>query len=1743
MSNPPELHDTLTTSDAGPSSLPSSPRPQSPNVDLTKPLRRQRSQTRFTKLIAPGRSRSSSNASLISINQEDTGGSSGRITPELRRRAGKAAASSLLASDAKYKKYALAVDKSLQAFESINEWADFISFLSRLLKTLQTPSPSYPEVPRKLIVSKRLAQCLNPALPAGVHQRALDVYAYIFSTIGTEGLKRDLLIWSSGLFPFFQHATTSVRPTLINIYETYYLPLGADIRPATKALVLALLPGMEEETGDFFERILSLLDKVSEAITPSFFLKNIFLILLSSPQSRLSALNFLSRRLLSPPEDTGQDVGLIIRGVSAVLTDENILVRRHGFDLLLRVLKLDESLFKEADRKDQEILIRAACGVVLQRELSLSRRVYTWFLGAGESPSDQIRYFNENGLEILASTLQNDMESLSSRTDLAEGQKPFKIFLSLLDKWEVGSALSERLAIPALQAIKNYSTTSKDVLPEEVIATGLAVYEAIEPMAIEMVQWLLTSIPQHDEEVNSIHVPILLATMLRVISSGTLTVNLSIRTYRLATSLLSLIDPTTFAKARFAMSEAYSDQKGIAEMLYDTNGEPRVVHERLNSELLPRIVTTSFEISEAALSRSQEEPENLSNAMSIVSMLIEKEAPTLAAIDVSTWLAKIVETLSHVSSFVIVEVLVTVALKASRCSAINPPVYITSDKTMSAILDAVSPIILLSALTFQLFRYLRPDAAPYHIRAVELLWEYNQLAEVYTLENVIARRLASIPFSSAAFDAFGIFWRLTDDSMLPGEIFNLPISLVLDALKSSDPDIQRQAETWMRLNLRSYFRVLDPIIGGLLDPAIRYQDDTYATPVDFSLIKYQLETVSVLFKFGGQGLSKACLSTEIKHSVHPTLIKRAETAFPSAVSYLEVMMLLLTRFIRAEGSPSMRKAAPLIVRVQSAALDLLQTIVSRGDVYHQQLNDLKTALVVKLSAAVRHRQLTLQSKMLHLLHSAITASTPHQPLNHRRTPSLNNEKAALALPPSEMDFEINLVKMIVEAVSSSENFPVLQHWIDFVLMTIPQISSSRSGLLQALSECFAQQLRYLTIHIDSVYARSTVSMGDERLRVTDAEVIMILNALERVLTVLSFGHETKPEMEGKHGENEKGLLGLMSGVFTVEPPPNLSSRTEYPRYLDDAIHALLVSWAITIPQSKTQIQSPTSSRDHTYENIRSRVRKVLEKTFKTQPLEVITSCVHVWATNSNEINDSAIFDCVDTLTPSAQRLVELVCESVSGKSARNSSDFRANPAYLAFLEAYIFRLEAPIAVQVWTTLFGFAKDVIGSLGSTSARSQLFPILKCLTALSLTVSRTSALEDRRLRRDLQDTYAKLLDLVVTNATRITEVGIWSRALHNMNEEDQEQTITIEEGLDQIYNFLTALTPNLRVLLTDADKVNAACSGIMLTIVTPALKKQKVEPNILRLLLEISRIPSATKTWRIQIGEVFNDPRFFKLKSSEEVRYWKALICSLMDSDKERFGDVLGKIVSASSANIFSNRDQEMLVKALNLRRLSFILLAADMNQHLVQLPAIQERLVEMLRSSQVSPRVHSEVYLCLRVLLCRISPQHLANFWPVILAELLRIFELTMDDPPEDGSESLQLVLAACKFLDLLLVIQSEDFQVHQWMFVTDTTDAVYPSEEHSPEAIMDSLSNILNEGQRERPVTIGTDDELLIISDQTETELRKPRLLRIKSLTSIYQLQPFFSRASIDTFEGVFEGNAVDWEAIESGLSEEIFDM
>jgi hypothetical protein len=112
-------------------------------------------------------------------------------------------------SESEYRKYAAQMEKALQSFDGITEWQDIIGFLQRVLKLLQ--SFKFSEIPQKLVLAKRLAQTLNPALPSGVHQKSLLVYQAIFETTGVHQYSKDLGLWSMGLFPFCQHASMSVK--------------------------------------------------------------------------------------------------------------------------------------------------------------------------------------------------------------------------------------------------------------------------------------------------------------------------------------------------------------------------------------------------------------------------------------------------------------------------------------------------------------------------------------------------------------------------------------------------------------------------------------------------------------------------------------------------------------------------------------------------------------------------------------------------------------------------------------------------------------------------------------------------------------------------------------------------------------------------------------------------------------------------------------------------------------------------------------------------------------------------------------------------------------------------------------------------------------------------------------------------------------------------------------------------------------------------------------------------------------------------------------------------------------------------------------------------------------------------------------------------------------------------------------------------------------------------------------------
>lgn len=359
-----------------------------------------------------------------------------------------------------------------------------------------------------------------------------------------EGLSLDLPLYFPGIAPTLTFASLSVRPLFISLLETYLPELEPmTIRPALKAIILALLPGLEEETSEDFEPTLRTLNKIRNVASQmdtrrsslssnaggQYFWQCMFLASITNPSRRLGVLAYLNRHLpkLGLEKQTGShernnqlegadaativdsvispEPGLLIRCFASGLTDDQLLVQRNFLDLLVTHLPLYSPVLQSKIRHDDlEKLILAAAGVVLRRDMSLNRRLWAWFLGpeptqplvtspnpeadkTQETPIEnqeqsQSRYFSRYGLDSLVRGLLK----LISQDTLQPSQKsrPLRIALSLMDRWEVGGFVVPAVFLPIMRSVQSFEGTADKSHFEELFRSASAFFDGVESSLI-----------------------------------------------------------------------------------------------------------------------------------------------------------------------------------------------------------------------------------------------------------------------------------------------------------------------------------------------------------------------------------------------------------------------------------------------------------------------------------------------------------------------------------------------------------------------------------------------------------------------------------------------------------------------------------------------------------------------------------------------------------------------------------------------------------------------------------------------------------------------------------------------------------------------------------------------------------------------------------------------------------------------------------------------------------------------------------------------------------------------------------------------------------------------------------------------------------------------------------------------------------------------------------------------------------
>jgi hypothetical protein len=303
-------------------------------------------------------------------------------------------------------------------------------------------------------VCKRLAQCLHPALPSGVHLKALEVYTILFQNMGSENLAKDLFIYSAGLFPLLANAALSVKPVLLEIFETFYLPLKKALRPCLTGLILGILPGLEEGS-DFYSRTFILLKNIciaqsdisnggtlettngfdnslssQQIADEKYFYTCLWSAIVAQSAVRFPAIQFILTNYetkkksiknsgtagsASIDEDQlyliGNSIDLMINGICCCLQDTNPLVQRSVLDFVCFCLPMNT---KQITRSDKLQLIVVAIHAVLRRDMSLNRRIYSWLMGNSNKPAASVVTNTNKKPNELSSDIVNNNESNTS---------------------------------------------------------------------------------------------------------------------------------------------------------------------------------------------------------------------------------------------------------------------------------------------------------------------------------------------------------------------------------------------------------------------------------------------------------------------------------------------------------------------------------------------------------------------------------------------------------------------------------------------------------------------------------------------------------------------------------------------------------------------------------------------------------------------------------------------------------------------------------------------------------------------------------------------------------------------------------------------------------------------------------------------------------------------------------------------------------------------------------------------------------------------------------------------------------------------------------------------------------------------------------------------------------------------------------------------------------------------------------
>lgn len=1646
--------------------------------------------------------------------------------------------------DSKQKKFNSNVTRALEHFDSVTEWADYIASLGKLLKALQSWSPQFQNVryyvPSPYQVSRRLTSSLSPNLPAGVHQKTLEVYTFIFEKIGLDILASECNIWIPGILPLMTYASMSVKAPLIDLYDNYLVQLpSSTLKLLVRPMLASLLPGIDDESSEFQPLAIKLIETLQENLADdSLFWQTCFLVMISNKERRLGGLVWLTRKfpsmnsiphLVSQKRSlSGQgardhaepldaktsrnmalslllpeakdlltpDPGLLIRCLACCLEDENdLLIKRGIWDLLLQRLHLDSPVLDIlVSQSDKQLLVMSCCRTTLAKDMSLNRRVWNWLVGptvAAQTNTNNV-LSSEVSKKDKPDQCSSEYFKLNGLQSLVAGLKSlltsetsittaFSICSAVMDRWEIGSLVIPEMFIPLLIA------TQKHQHNKRIMKAANVFFDTVETNII----W--GKLFQYVEGYEN------LGFLEFVLSNFNIASDEEIIVRHLPLILLAILSdeceqPGNVSSAK---EERYLLCRHILERIPERAFLPLESSDLIlsdeNTQLLSSISKFYSQVSDPAASQNSERTMNqaapfdtqflshkiLSYAYNLLVRSLKEDEHVNA---VSTIFVMIFEKIPKAEEGEPISAVKPtneelVALFMERCSKSIDG----STDSVFGMIDVFSIYLCTNIPLTQSCKLLQHLLKVLWNLLVEPRTQLRAVKSLQTLESCSCSTYLEGALSHVYLQEKDISKCLKVLELLWNNLDPRTIILVRPLELMIDELFVEENPHYLSVS-----KWILSVVNSGTSNRLFYVLTDKMLQMDF-LGRDALEEWDDLdmFTYRLQSL------TSVLKTNNGVVLQNFATELTSITSlimwgdadistYKNLVIAILMRFLEIKNNTNAKSVR--------SALILLECILDGTE------RNFKDIVIVLLQMSSKYiAQGGLDSELIAV--SLLNIVSKVLRLSH-----LNGIKLDIFDDDST---HLKYVDYLVTSVATMESPLIVTSYMKLLSESMIYFKSAMFRMILPLSASIVRCIQRL-------FVKEKDQGGYYQ------SISLLLTGLEQLLEV-SHGFLAAEEKDGyftTSGSRGDFLQAVVSNVFSADTSSNdvkiQGERDVVVQSFREVIGCCYDIWSWAHGLSISVKEDLANHVNHNSYKFKFATKKLLEKLFSLEPMEVMEALVmipgretltliHVLDGNRPALTLPYFFlGIVYRQNRNSNIRFSTTVSASSFKGTHTDASLNTkldSETLMRFLINYASALENAAIEDFYSDFLHFFKEISNNYNLYENISK--PALKFVAVIAKKLHKSKFGEEKKTRRELSDTFMKYLPNALTDSP--------------FNYTDPSTT----------FSDILFVVQHVHEILNDeigGDKFNNAVSVIVSQCISPYFKAKSVAipEYVLALACQISRVGSKVKNWRTIISDFYLDYKKFALLSSNKL--WDEIIFEWLnysDNKVRILNDMLtvigSKVTGITPALItFNSRnDSETEIKCQNLLRMAHLLMISPYDYHILHFQPLISCTCQFLLSTDFE--LKAKAWILLRAMLLKFEVQHFNEYWSLVtycLQTNLQEFYETLQIQGEVHSEA---TFQASKTLDLLLALNLEGFSsTNEWLFVIDTINCIYKN--HSYVALVDEISECKDFENSKM-------DDLELVD---RSQLKVPLLLGTHNIHSYTQLRTFFQNLSYTHYEFIY---------------------